>query len=114
MSRTKTDKPGVTRTGAQEEVMLGERRGSPDALLARTLAEHTQKYKDILNTVLDIKTTLEPKIDALQIDIGHLCEDHKKWKDCVEATENTVSDMRLTVVDATTHINDLQKEVSQL
>ncbi|KAJ1102843.1 hypothetical protein NDU88_000284 [Pleurodeles waltl] len=70
------DKPGATGAGAQEEVTLGERRSSPDASLAATLAEHTQKFKDILNAVLDTRTTLEPKIDALQIDISHLREDH--------------------------------------
>ncbi|KAJ1164061.1 hypothetical protein NDU88_004508 [Pleurodeles waltl] len=63
MSCIKMDKPGATATGV-EEAMLGERKGSQDPSLVTTLAEHTQKFKDILNAVLDIKTTLEPKIDA--------------------------------------------------
>ncbi|KAJ1189688.1 hypothetical protein NDU88_006430 [Pleurodeles waltl] len=61
----------------------------------------------------DIKSTLEPKIDALRIDIGHLREDRKKLKDRVETTEKTESEMHLKVADATTHINDLQKEQLQ-
>ncbi|KAJ1138530.1 hypothetical protein NDU88_004911 [Pleurodeles waltl] len=109
MGRTKADKPGATGTGAQEEVTLGERRGSQDALLVATLAEHTQKFKDRLNAVLDIKTTLESEIDALRINIGYLCKDQKKLKDRVKATKNTVPDMRPTVADTATHINDLKK-----
>ncbi|KAJ1195666.1 hypothetical protein NDU88_004934 [Pleurodeles waltl] len=76
-ARALTRGPGLE-TRVVEELMLGERKGSRDYSLAITLVEHTQKCKDILNAVLDIKTTLEPKIDALRIDIGHLREDHKK------------------------------------
>ncbi|KAJ1118383.1 hypothetical protein NDU88_006574 [Pleurodeles waltl] len=111
---TKIDKPRAAGTGAQEVVALGEQRNSPDTLLVATLAEHTQKFHDIMNAVLDIKTTLEPKIDALRVDMGHLREYHKKLKGRVEATENTVSDMRPSVVDAASHISDLQKEETQL
>ncbi|KAJ1179173.1 hypothetical protein NDU88_004409 [Pleurodeles waltl] len=110
MGRTKPDRLEMTGTGTQKKMGPGERGGSPDTLLATMLAEHTQKFNDILNAVQDIKSTLEPKTDALQIDIGHLHEDHKKLKDRVEAIENTVSEMRPTVADAATHINDLQKE----
>ncbi|KAJ1173687.1 hypothetical protein NDU88_005513 [Pleurodeles waltl] len=111
MGRIKTDRPGTTGTGTQEKAVLGERGDSRDASLATKLAKHTQKFNDILNAVQDIKSTLEPKIDSLGIPIGHLHEDHKKLKDRVEATENTVSEMCPTVMDVATHINDLQKEV---
>ncbi|KAJ1201084.1 hypothetical protein NDU88_004900 [Pleurodeles waltl] len=79
------------------EGVVGGRGGDPDASLATILAEHTQKFNDILNAVQDIKCTLEPKNNALRIDIGHLRKYHKKLKDCVESTENTVSEMCPTV-----------------
>ncbi|KAJ1127841.1 hypothetical protein NDU88_006234 [Pleurodeles waltl] len=104
------DKPGATGSGAQEEMALGERRNPPDTSLTATLAEHSQKFNDILNAVLNIKNTLETKIDALWIDMGHLREDHKKLKERVEATKSTVSDVRPLVVDAASHISAFQKE----
>ncbi|KAJ1127336.1 hypothetical protein NDU88_005739 [Pleurodeles waltl] len=63
-----------TSSGMHKLVNSGERRNSPDASLAATLAEHSQRFNDI-------KDTLEPKIEALCIDMGHLREDHKKLKD---------------------------------
>ncbi|KAJ1200825.1 hypothetical protein NDU88_004646 [Pleurodeles waltl] len=81
--------PGSEAARRVEKMELGEQGGSPDASLATTPAEHTQKFNDILNTVLDIKSTLESKINSLRIDIGHLREDHKKLKDRVETTENS-------------------------
>ncbi|KAJ1201096.1 hypothetical protein NDU88_004911 [Pleurodeles waltl] len=82
---------------------------SPDALVATILAAHTQKFDDILNAVQSIKSTLEPKIDVLRIDMGHLRENHKKLKDLVATTESTVSELRPSLADATMHIKDLQK-----
>ncbi|KAJ1093484.1 hypothetical protein NDU88_006584 [Pleurodeles waltl] len=114
MGRTKTNKPGEASSGAQDKVALGERRNFLEASLAATLTEYTQRFNDILNAVLDIKTTLEHKIDALRINMGHLREDHKKLKERIEAAETTVSNMRLLVADATSHIKALQKEVIQL
>ncbi|KAJ1209425.1 hypothetical protein NDU88_004803 [Pleurodeles waltl] len=114
MGHNKTDRPLGTGSRALEEVALGEHRSPPNASLAATLAEHSQRFNDILSAVLDIKTTLEPKIDVLRMDMGHLQEDHKKLKEREEATETTVSDMRPSVADATSHSRALQKEVSQL
>ncbi|KAJ1205940.1 hypothetical protein NDU88_001359 [Pleurodeles waltl] len=78
-------------------MVQGDRRNSPDASLAGTLPEHSQKCNDILNVVLHIQTRGKPKIDALRIDMGHLHEDFKKLKERVDATENTVSDMHPSV-----------------
>ncbi|KAJ1163227.1 hypothetical protein NDU88_003690 [Pleurodeles waltl] len=77
MDRYRTDKPGATGSETLELVAPGEHRNSPDASLVVPLAEHSQRFNDILSAVLDIKTTLEPKIDTLRIDMGHLREDHK-------------------------------------
>ncbi|KAJ1101343.1 hypothetical protein NDU88_006412 [Pleurodeles waltl] len=94
--------------------MTGENMRSLPEPLAVTLAEHSQRSDEILNVVLDIKTTLEPKIAALQIDMGCMREDHKKLKERVEAMESTVASLRPTISDATTHIRALQREVAQL
>ncbi|KAJ1115921.1 hypothetical protein NDU88_004141 [Pleurodeles waltl] len=104
----------MARSGGQEELGLGERRHPSDTSLTATLAERTQKFNNILHPVLYVKTTLEPKIDELWIDMGHMCEDHKKLKEHVEATENMVSDMRPSVTEAASHISALPKHVTQL
>ncbi|KAJ1185073.1 hypothetical protein NDU88_001868 [Pleurodeles waltl] len=95
----------------KEDDTLEEHRRPPPAFLVATLAEHSQRFNEILSAVLEIKTTLEPKIDALRIDMGHMREDHKKVKEQVEATGST---LRPTVEDAISHIRALQKEVTQL
>ncbi|KAJ1181782.1 hypothetical protein NDU88_006981 [Pleurodeles waltl] len=82
--------------------------------LAATLAVHSQRFDEILTAVLDIKTTLEPKIDTVVIDMGHMQEDHKKLKEHVDATEFTMAALRPTVLHATSHIRALQREVAQL
>ncbi|KAJ1216802.1 hypothetical protein NDU88_004401 [Pleurodeles waltl] len=46
--------------------------------------------------------------------MGHQREEHKKLKERVEATENTVSDMSPSASEVAFHINALQKEVAQL
>ncbi|KAJ1175065.1 hypothetical protein NDU88_000356 [Pleurodeles waltl] len=63
--------------GTQGCGVTGENMRSPPEPLVVTLAEHSQRFDEILNTVLDIKATLEPKTDALRIDMGHMREDHK-------------------------------------
>ncbi|KAJ1217818.1 hypothetical protein NDU88_005405 [Pleurodeles waltl] len=69
-----------------------------------TAVEHSQRFDEILNAVLHTKTTLEPKIDPLQMDMDHMREDHKKLKERVEAMESTMASLKPTVTDATSHI----------
>ncbi|KAJ1104718.1 hypothetical protein NDU88_002127 [Pleurodeles waltl] len=114
MGCNRTDKPWAIGSRTRELVEPGERRNSLGASLAATLAEHSQRFSDILSVVLDIKATLEPMIIALRIDMGHQREDYKKLKDRLEAMENTVSDIQPSVTDATSHIRALQKEVLHL
>ncbi|KAJ1080032.1 hypothetical protein NDU88_000254 [Pleurodeles waltl] len=64
--------------------------------------------------VLDIKTTLEPKIDILRNDMGLMREDHKKLKARVESTESSLACLRPSVAYATARIRALQKEVAYL
>ncbi|KAJ1115818.1 hypothetical protein NDU88_004040 [Pleurodeles waltl] len=87
---------------------------SPPDCLEVTLAKHSQRFDEILHMVLDIKTTLGPKIDALQMDMGHMRKDHKKLKERVEATESTMASIRPTTSEATTHIKAFQRDVAQL
>ncbi|KAJ1178120.1 hypothetical protein NDU88_003367 [Pleurodeles waltl] len=80
MRRTKSDTPGMAGLGPRMSATQRER-GRPDLSVTAILAAHTHKFEDILNAVQSIKSTLEPKIDALCIDVGHLREEHKKLKD---------------------------------
>ncbi|KAJ1121135.1 hypothetical protein NDU88_009263 [Pleurodeles waltl] len=80
--------PGMHKKTASKEPGV-----SPDVLVMTILVEHTQTFNDILNAVQSIKSTLEPKDDALHIDLDHLSEDHKKLKDRVATTESTVSEL---------------------
>ncbi|KAJ1094095.1 hypothetical protein NDU88_007179 [Pleurodeles waltl] len=111
MGRNKTDRPVASGSGGS---CSGRTQKHPNASLAEPLAEHSQRYNDILSAVLDINTIFEPKIDTLRIDMGHLREDHNMLKEQVEATETTVCIMRPSMADATSHIKALQNEVSQL
>ncbi|KAJ1137952.1 hypothetical protein NDU88_004346 [Pleurodeles waltl] len=86
----------------------------PDSLVTAILGTHTHKFEDILNAVQSIKATLEPKIDALHIDVGHLREEHKKLKERVTSAEGTISELCSSLETATNHIKDLQKEVLHL
>ncbi|KAJ1123301.1 hypothetical protein NDU88_001772 [Pleurodeles waltl] len=52
--------------------------------LKSTLTAHSSRFDEILAAVFDIKAMLEPKIDALKIDMGLLREDHKKLKERAE------------------------------
>ncbi|KAJ1192081.1 hypothetical protein NDU88_001393 [Pleurodeles waltl] len=68
--------------------------GNPhDVSVAAILGAHTQKFDDILNAVQNNKSTLQPNIDALCIDVGHLREVHKKLKDGVASTERAVAEL---------------------
>ncbi|KAJ1093293.1 hypothetical protein NDU88_006398 [Pleurodeles waltl] len=104
MGRTKQERPTMGAPGTQGCGVTGELMRSLPEPLEVTLVEHSQRVDEILNAVLDIKTTLEPKIDALRIDMGHMREDHKKLKEQVEATEFTMASLRPMVSDATSHI----------
>ncbi|KAJ1127742.1 hypothetical protein NDU88_006135 [Pleurodeles waltl] len=114
MGRTKSDRPGVVGPGPCMLAMQSEPGALPDLSVTAILVVHTQKFKDILNAAQSINSTLEPKIDALRIDVGHLREEHKKLKDRVATTESTVSELRLSLATAPKHIKDLQKEVLHL
>ncbi|KAJ1118307.1 hypothetical protein NDU88_006502 [Pleurodeles waltl] len=63
--------------------------GSQEATLD-TIASQSRRLCEILTEVMDIKTTLRPMVDTLQIDMSILREDHKKLKDRVTNTESTL------------------------
>ncbi|KAJ1140858.1 hypothetical protein NDU88_007196 [Pleurodeles waltl] len=58
-----------------------------DLPVSAILVAHTQKFDDILHAVQSIKSTVEPKIDTLCIEMGHLREEHKKLKERVASAE---------------------------
>ncbi|KAJ1096781.1 hypothetical protein NDU88_001912 [Pleurodeles waltl] len=78
------------------------------------MAMHSRRFDGILAAVLDIKNSLEPKIDALQIDVGLMRGDHKKIKERVEIIKSTVASNRPTVKDTEPQIQTLEPEVEEL
>ncbi|KAJ1171484.1 hypothetical protein NDU88_003345 [Pleurodeles waltl] len=87
--------------------------GAPqDLSMSAILAAHTQKFDKILRAVQSVKSTLEPKIDTLCIDMGHLRKEHKKLKERVTSMEGEVAEMGSPFATTTQHIRDLQREVS--
>ncbi|KAJ1179269.1 hypothetical protein NDU88_004503 [Pleurodeles waltl] len=82
--------------------------------LENMLATHSCRFDEILLGVLDIKTSLEPKIDTLRIDMVLLREDHKKLKECIESTDSTLASFRPMVSDTSAHIKALEDEVDYL
>ncbi|KAJ1148386.1 hypothetical protein NDU88_001223 [Pleurodeles waltl] len=77
-------------------------------------AKKTGRFDKILAAVLDIKNTLRPKIDALQIDVGLMKDDHEKLKDRVEIVESTVASLRPIVKAADSQMKAFQAELEQL
>ncbi|KAJ1208185.1 hypothetical protein NDU88_003571 [Pleurodeles waltl] len=62
--------PGMAGPGLRVTVAQREPGASPDTSVATIVATHTERFEDILHAVQSIKSTLEPKIDALRIDVG--------------------------------------------
>ncbi|KAJ1206423.1 hypothetical protein NDU88_001828 [Pleurodeles waltl] len=88
--------------------------GAPqDLSVPAILGAHTQKFDDILRALQSVKSTLEPKIDALCIDMGNLREEHKKLKKRVTSMEGGVAEMRPPIATTTQHVRDLQREYTR-
>ncbi|KAJ1194402.1 hypothetical protein NDU88_003691 [Pleurodeles waltl] len=79
-----------------------------------TLASHSRRFNEILAAVLVNNIMLKLKIDAPQIDIGHMRENHQKLKGCLDTVESTVASLRPTVTDTDSCIKALQSDVDQL
>ncbi|KAJ1185322.1 hypothetical protein NDU88_002116 [Pleurodeles waltl] len=71
-------------------------------------------FDDILHAVQSVKSTLDPKIDALCIGMGHLREEDKRLKERVASAEGEVAELRPPLAAATQHVTDLQREVLRL
>ncbi|KAJ1111952.1 hypothetical protein NDU88_000224 [Pleurodeles waltl] len=97
-------------TGAQRDT--GEKPTFQEDSLESSLATHSRKFDKILTAIRDIETTLEPKIDALRIDIELTGEDRKNLKEQVETTEFTLSSLGPSVANATPQTKALQDEVT--
>ncbi|KAJ1184626.1 hypothetical protein NDU88_001429 [Pleurodeles waltl] len=70
-----SDGGGTWPQGGSKE---GERQHPPDEPLGNNLSAESRRFNEILTAMVNIKTTLEPKINDLQIDMGLMREDHKK------------------------------------
>ncbi|KAJ1178375.1 hypothetical protein NDU88_003621 [Pleurodeles waltl] len=62
MGRNRKDKPGATGSGTHKLFEPGEHRNSPDGSLASTLAEHSQRFNDILGPVQGYPETQDLRI----------------------------------------------------
>ncbi|KAJ1122569.1 hypothetical protein NDU88_001055 [Pleurodeles waltl] len=99
-------------TGALGGSAEGESLHSREGSLGSILATHSRRFHEILLAVLDNKTTLEPKIDTLRIDMGLITDDRKKLKERLKTTESNLASLVPPVSDANAHIRALQDEVA--
>ncbi|KAJ1081690.1 hypothetical protein NDU88_001868 [Pleurodeles waltl] len=83
-------------------------------MVTTTLSEHTAKFVDILQAVLDVKTTLETKRDFVPVGLELLQADHKKL--AVRVTENgpELTIIHPTVPDMQAQLQRLREEVEYL
>ncbi|KAJ1201266.1 hypothetical protein NDU88_005079 [Pleurodeles waltl] len=58
---------------------------------------HTSQFEKVLQAILDTKTSLETKIDAVTQDVNLLRADHGKLSERVAETETDVAGMRPTM-----------------
>ncbi|KAJ1115905.1 hypothetical protein NDU88_004125 [Pleurodeles waltl] len=91
MGCNKSDGPRLVGRDTRVQGEQGGLGTPPDSSVTAILEAHTQKFEDILTAVQSIKYTLEPRIAALHIDVGHLREEHKKLKERVTSAEGTIS-----------------------
>ncbi|KAJ1127335.1 hypothetical protein NDU88_005738 [Pleurodeles waltl] len=68
-------------SGAKRGGTEGKRLRPLDETLGNMLTAQSRRSDEILIALVDIKTTLEPKIETLQIEMGLMREDHKKLKE---------------------------------
>ncbi|KAJ1117307.1 hypothetical protein NDU88_005507 [Pleurodeles waltl] len=76
------------------------------------LEDYTQKFMKPLTAVSSLKVLLEPKLEALKIDVGLIQEEHKKLKDRVEDVEIDLAEVSPLVVEHHQHIQSLKKKVT--
>ncbi|KAJ1180596.1 hypothetical protein NDU88_005817 [Pleurodeles waltl] len=67
-----------------------------------TLHNHTSQLERVLQAILDTKTTLETKVDAVTLDVNLLRSDH-------QALAERVTDTERDVVALTPSVKDLQE-----
>ncbi|KAJ1206730.1 hypothetical protein NDU88_002131 [Pleurodeles waltl] len=76
-------KPRPAKTPAMTVEMAGMPSGGLDSTsqalrqMEATLQGHTSQFKKVLQAILDTKTTLEMKIDAVTLDVNLLRTDHR-------------------------------------
>ena len=71
--------------------------------LKSTLSKHSKQFEKILAAILDTKTMLETKIDAVTNDVNLLGADHHKLTDRVGEVESSLT----TICPK---VSDLQKQ----
>ncbi|KAJ1139208.1 hypothetical protein NDU88_005583 [Pleurodeles waltl] len=114
MGRNRPYRPGTDSLAPRTQQTQSNTGAPQDLSVQAILAAHTKKFDDILRAVQSIKSTLEPKIDALCIDMGHLRKEHKKLKERVTSMEGEVTEMRPPIATTTQHVRDLQRELQWL
>ncbi|KAJ1214635.1 hypothetical protein NDU88_002253 [Pleurodeles waltl] len=114
MGHNKSDKHGADGLAPCAQHAQSSSGVPQDLSVSAKLAAHTQKFDDILLSVQGVKSTLESKIDALCIDMGHLGKEHKTLKEHVASTDSEVTELLPPLATATQHVRDLQREVSCL
>ncbi|KAJ1170880.1 hypothetical protein NDU88_002751 [Pleurodeles waltl] len=88
MIRTEMDQNKSVANGALPDVKMNNPQCTTGGSLEATLAAQSQRFDEILMMVIDVKSTLKPKIIVLQIDMDIFREGLKKLQDRVINLEN--------------------------
>ncbi|KAJ1217019.1 hypothetical protein NDU88_004616 [Pleurodeles waltl] len=72
------------------------------------------KYAELIDAVQSLRTSLEPKLNTLMIDMGQMRDVHNKPKEKVVAQETNISELRPTVSTMQTQALAFQREVEML
>ncbi|XP_069057755.1 transmembrane protease serine 9-like [Pleurodeles waltl] len=102
---------------------VGERNGSiclvRDAgaslqQLSEMLRSHSSQFDKLLQAILDIKTTLEGKIDSLALEVNLLRVDQCKLADRVSTNETSIAKVRPDIIALQSQLHSLETEVTAL
>ncbi|KAJ1151408.1 hypothetical protein NDU88_004190 [Pleurodeles waltl] len=82
--------------------------------LGTTLYNHSAPFAKILQSISDIKKSLEARIDAVSLDAGLLRANHCKLLGTVDETESTVAVLKLLEQGMQKQVREMEKDILML
>ncbi|KAJ1105881.1 hypothetical protein NDU88_003285 [Pleurodeles waltl] len=82
--------------------------------LETTLQTHSVKFDKVLQAILDTRTSLESRINAISIEVNLLHVDYRKLVGHVEEAEYILATMRPMVQDVHTRLQRIEEDMATL